>query len=255
MQLQDFGVDGAGKVAQVQGFAGSGNVLRAKEFVQRPEVLRIAAGVSIHLRHAQDGGHIAAVQRQGLLIAHLRQRIREVLHVIVSQHGQDGWGGVLLVECLQLGDALLLLAHGRVNVVPGAGDFFRGAALGLNIGKGGERFLKLFPGQVNVQQLVYGRIFVREGFDQALVLGHGLFRAVLHQVHAAQQTAVPEIGAVQRNCFFERFFRRILFLCLPLRLCQVIPHGVVVGGGYRKGLQDVPGTLILAVPVQGNGVD
>ena len=255
VQLQDFGVQAPHHVAQVHVLGGGGDVLGREERVQGLEIVLVTAHVPIDFGHAQDGGDITAVQREGFRVAGLRQGVGEIGQVVVSEHGQDGGGGILGVEFFQLLHALFLPSHGAQDIVAGAHHFFRQAPLPLDFRERGQRLVVLFLGQVDIQQFVHDGVFVREGFHERFVLPFPFIDPVLGQIHAAQQAAVPVIGAVQGDGLLEGGFGLLRVRGLPLRLREVIPDGVVPGGGFGKRLQDVPGADDLAVPIERHRID
>ena len=168
VNLKDLGIQGTGEVAQVHALALGLHFLRSKEGSQGLEIVRVTAQMAVHLRFSQNGGHIAAVQRQGFLVARQSQGVLVVCKIVVSQHGQDGGYGVLLVELFQEGGTLVLLAHGCVHVVAGADDFFRRTALLLHLIESGQSLLVLLILEIEVQELVIGAVVIRK------IPGHSL---------------------------------------------------------------------------------
>ena len=121
VQLQQLGVQGTRKIADVHGFGFGRNILRLEETLQRAEIVRILALMPVNLRKPQDGRDIAAVQRKRLGIMDLRQGILILAQVIVAQHGQDGRRRIVPVERLQRRNGFFRTVELAVYLVTGLG--------------------------------------------------------------------------------------------------------------------------------------
>ena len=254
VNLENLGVQGTGEVADIHALGRGGDVLRMEEGLQRPEILLVAASPAVHLRLAQHGGHVGAVQLQGLPIAHQGQGILEIGQIIISQHGEDGGYGVLLVELFQLGGAFVLAAHGGVHVVAGAHHFFREPAQLLNLVQGLQGLLVLLVLEVQVQHFVEGAVVVGEVFHHALIECDAFFRKVLQHLEAGLHATVPIIAAVYGHGLGTGLLRRFQVPVFQGRQCQVVPDGIVFRLGHREGLEQLPGLFVVPVAIQGDGV-
>ena len=143
-----------------------------------------------------------------------------------------------------------LAAHRGEDLVAGARHFFRGTALLLDVRQGVQGFVIFLLGQVDFQQFIHDRRLLGKGSDERLVLGLAFVHIVLRQVHPAQQAAVPEIGAVQGDGRLEGLPGGLGIVEFELDLGQVVPDRIVLGSGLGKGLKDVPGLGIPAVPIK-----
>ena len=254
VDLENFGVQGTGKVTQVHTLALGLHVFRREEGFQGLEIVRIPAHMAVYFGFAQDGRDIAAVQRQGFFIAGQGQGILVIREVIVSQHGQDGGNGVLLVELFQEGGTLVLLAHSCINVVSGADDFFRETALLLHLIQGSEGLFVLLVLEIEVQKVVMGSLVVREILYHRLIEFDTLQGLVLENLQTGLQAAVPVVGAVQGHGLLTGLGGGFQ-VCIPhRRKGQVVPDGVVARLGYGKGMQQLARLLVSSVGIKSNRV-